>query len=343
MNMGVRTQEDYARRNIGRRARYAMEIAERNLRLIDDHMAGMNIGALSGKYSIPYRNAAQIAFRHRYETLGPQCVRRPYRTSQRVIMDAIEFLSLHGEFGIAANKVAMVTKISTRGVQDAIKEFVRIGALEVIDGGLANVPAVFKVVDPGLVSDKLNTRRTVEREAYLRAHYPDDDKADVLAAINGMDGEPLTPRMLVDWATDMKIVHSDAWWRRVHQARSETALKNLSANPPMARKKRVLPVSWVHAAPKPKPPVAKGITDPDEFIRLHGVTRCPTVALMPTQATIPDADKEALIAHYARLEYEAANDPRTIQRIARRTRGSVAARAMKATGITTGSGIRAAE
>jgi hypothetical protein len=39
-----------------------------------------------------------------------------------------------------------------------------------------------------------------------------------------------------------------------------------------------------------------------EFIRTRGVTRCPTACVLPTQASVADADREALGEHAARRD-----------------------------------------
>ncbi len=37
-----------------------------------------------------------------------------------------------------------------------------------------------------------------------------------------------------------------------------------------------------------------------EFVRTKGVTRCPTACVLPTQGSVPDADREALGEYAAR-------------------------------------------
>jgi hypothetical protein len=39
-----------------------------------------------------------------------------------------------------------------------------------------------------------------------------------------------------------------------------------------------------------------------EFIRRHGVTRCPTACVLPTQGSVAAADQEALEEHAARRD-----------------------------------------
>ncbi len=41
-------------------------------------------------------------------------------------------------------------------------------------------------------------------------------------------------------------------------------------------------------------------TEVAEFIRTKGVTRCPTACVLPTQASVADADREALGEYAAR-------------------------------------------
>ena len=55
-------------------------------------------------------------------------------------------------------------------------------------------------------------------------------------------------------------------------------------------------------------------TEVAEFIRTKGVTRCPTACVLPTQASVAAADREAL------GEYEALRAMRRRERMAARAR-----------------------
>jgi hypothetical protein len=53
------------------------------------------------------------------------------------------------------------------------------------------------------------------------------------------------------------------------------------------------------------------------FLRTKGVTRCPTVCVVPTQATIAEADRAAYRDHIAAREAARVEKLKTLQQILR--------------------------
>ena len=53
------------------------------------------------------------------------------------------------------------------------------------------------------------------------------------------------------------------------------------------------------------------------FLRTKGVTRCPTVCVIPTQATVAEADRTAYRDHVAAQEAARAEKLKTLQQMLR--------------------------
>jgi hypothetical protein len=53
------------------------------------------------------------------------------------------------------------------------------------------------------------------------------------------------------------------------------------------------------------------------FLRTKGVTRCPTVCVIPTQATVAEADRAAYRDHVATQEAARAEKLKTLQQMLR--------------------------
>jgi len=96
--------------------------------------------------------------------------------------------------------------------------------------------------------------------------------------------------------------------RRTPAPKATRVAKPKVAKPPKPKAPRRLPASYVRAAAEPAKPKPTYESVEAWLAAGNAITRCPTVAALPTTATIPEADRMAMAALYAaRAEARAKN------------------------------------